>query len=194
MAPHDTTVSVTSADQFKGRDGAVQESQSSQQQRHSCADGATSIFSSAGRSQVEYIHHVCGSPVNSIYKRLLCESLHKSGQARLMKVYDPDRRDLHTSYDSARWLQVDAVILFHWVSAGAEGTFTRASTRQVYQFHITGNGCWLQGCTIKTSQWVSASLGCQGNFIIFSWSVDGLSLLMRCLLYFSLLSKIPAFP
>lgn len=168
-------MSVTWADQFKGRDGVVQESQSSQQ--HSCGDGATSRFSSAGPGQVEYIHHVCGSPVNSIYKRLLCESLHKSGQARLMKVYDPDRRDLHTSYDSAGWLQVDAVILFHWVSAGAEGTFTRASTRQVYQFHITGNGCWLQGRSIKTSQWVSASLGCQGNFIVFIWSADDLSCL-----------------
>lgn len=166
---------MTLDDKFKGQDGAVEESQSSQQQWwHTCVDGASSPFSSAGQSQVEYIHHVCGSPVNSIYKRLLCESLHKSGPARLMKVYDPDRRDLHTSYDSARWLQVDAVILFHWVSAGAEGTFTPASTRQVYQFHITGNGCWLQGRAIKTSQWVSTSLGCQGNFIIFTWSVNGL--------------------
>lgn len=172
MAPHGTAISVTSASQFKGRDGVVQESLSSRPQQHSCVDGATSRFSRAGRSQVEYIHHVCRSPVNSIYKRLLCESLHKSGQARLMKVYDPDRQDLHTSYDSAGWLQVDAVILFHWVSAGAEGTFTRASTRQVYQFHITGNGCWLQGRAIKTSQWVSTSPGRQGNFIVFSWSVD----------------------
>lgn len=66
-----------------------------------------------------------------------------------MNVYDPDQQDLHTSYDSAGWLQVDAVILFHWVWAGAEGTFTRAATRQVYQFQITGNGCWLLGRTIK---------------------------------------------
>lgn len=167
---------------FNGQDRVVQESQSSQPQQRSCVNRATSRFSSTSQSQVEYIHHVRLSPMNSIYKRLLHKSLHKSGQARLMKVYDPDRQDLHTSYDSAEWLWVDAVILFHWISAGAEGTFTQASTRQVYQFHITGNGCWLQGLTIKTSRWVASSLRCQCNLIVCSWSVKGFFLLMRCLL------------
>lgn len=70
------------------------------------------VYSSCSRSQA-----------NSIYKRLLHRSLHKSSRASLMKVYDPGHGDLHTSYDSAEWLRVDAVIYFHLVSAGAEGTF-----------------------------------------------------------------------
>lgn len=62
-------------------------------------DSTNFRFSSPPRAKWS-IFIMSRSKANSVYKRLLHRSLHKSTKAHLMKVYDPSHRDLHASYDS----------------------------------------------------------------------------------------------
>ncbi|CAK6956322.1 Hypothetical predicted protein [Scomber scombrus] len=63
-------------------------------------DSTNFRFSSPARAKWS-IFIMSRSKANSVYKRLLQRSLHKSTKAHLMKVYDPSHRDLHTGYDTA---------------------------------------------------------------------------------------------
>lgn len=54
------------------------------------------------------------SKANSVYKRLLHRSLHKSTKEHLMKVYDLSHRDLHTSYDTAEGSESMPLSTFIW--------------------------------------------------------------------------------
>ncbi|KAM7388747.1 hypothetical protein PAMP_024899 [Pampus punctatissimus] len=76
--------------------------------------GSTNFrFSSPARAKWS-IFIMSRSQANSVYKRLLHRSLHKSTKAHLMKVYDPSHRDLHTSYDTAEGSESMPLSTFIW--------------------------------------------------------------------------------